>query len=412
MNNFWLIAGHEYRNRVGKRSFLLTTFGIPALMGLIIVVSIFAAISNQSDKPLGYVDQAGVLSPGVMPETSRSAESVPLLSFPDEASARDALEQGEIQAYYVVPRDYMHNRQVQIYYWQDAPQDSVRRDFNRFLRANLAAGQPTQVRPRLIGEPNLTVRTLDGSRQIGSQDIVSVILPFLSAFIFYFSVMTSAGFLLRVVADEKENRTMEILITSMTPEQLIGGKTVGLMGVCLTQLGIWILTIGVGLVVAAQFVQALRSFQVPWSLMFIVLIYFLPAYTLIAAMMTAVGGAVAETRQGQQVAGILNLLFILPMLLSGLVFSNPDSPVLLLFTLFPTTSFITVMLRWTTSVIPFWQLAASWILLVASAGLGMWASARIFRAGMLRYGQSLDLRAVLVALRSGAREVATTEVPR
>jgi ABC-2 type transport system permease protein len=202
------------------------------------------------------------------------------------------------------------------------------------------------------------------------------------------------------VADEKENRTMEILITSLSPEQLIGGKASGLMAVSLTQVGIWLLAIVAGLIVGAQFLEPLRMIRIPWAFLLVVFLYFLPAYALIAAMMTAIGAAVTEMRQGQQIAGILNLLFILPVLLSAMVFTNPDSPVLVLFTLFPTTSFVTVMLRWSTSVIPFWQLAASWLLLVVSAVLGLWASARIFRAGMLRYGQSLDLGAALSAVRS------------
>jgi ABC-2 type transport system permease protein len=271
------------------------------------------------------------------------------------------LEQEAIQAYYVLPPDYLQSRQMELYF---------------------------------------TVRTLDGTREIGSGNIVNVILPFVAAFLFFFTVMTSAGYLLQVVSEEKENRTMEILITSLTPEQLIGGKAAGLMAVSLTQLGIWLLAIAIGVAVGAQFYEPLRMIRIPWTFVLVIGLYFLPAYALIAAMMTAIGGAATEMRQGQQIAGILNRLFILPMLLAALVFTNPDSPVLVFFTLFPTTSFVTVMLRWATSAIPVWQLAASWLLLVVSAGLGTWASARIFRAGMLHYGQSLNLRAALSAVRS------------
>lgn len=400
MRNFWLIAKHEYRKRVSKRSFLLATLGVPLLMALVIGASIFFTIANQNDQPLGYVDQAGILHADVAPETQGKSGAVALRSFTDEASARNALEQEEIQAYYVLPPDYLQTRQLQLYYWSDAPQDTVREQFSRFVRANLAANQPADVQNRLVEDPSISVRKLDGSRQIGSGNIVNVILPFVAAVLFFFTVMTSAGYLLQVVADEKENRTIEILITSLSPEQLIGGKAIGLMAVSLTQLSIWLVAIATSLLVGAQFLEPLGIIQIPWTFVFVVILYFLPTYALIAAMMTAIGGAVTETRQGQQIAGILNLLFILPVLLSALVFTNPDSPVLVFFTLFPTTSFVTVMLRWATSVIPLWQLAASWLLLVASAVLGMWASARIFRAGMLRYGQSLDLRAAFSAVRS------------
>jgi len=400
MRNFWLIAKHEYRKRVSKRSFLLATLGVPLLMALVIGASIFFTVANQNDRPLGYVDQAGILEAGAVSEMPVEAGAVALRSFPDEAAARHALEREEIQAYYVLPANYLQTRQMQLYYWNDAPKDALREQFSRFVRANLAANQPPDVQNRLVEGPSITVRTLDGSRQIGSGNIVDVILPFVAAVLFFFTVMTSAGYLLQVVADEKENRTMEILITSLSPEQLIGGKASGLMAVSLTQVGIWLLAIVSGLIVGAQFLEPLRMIRIPWTFLLVVFLYFLPAYALIAAMMTAIGGAVTEMRQGQQIAGILNLLFILPVMLSALVFTNPDSPVLVIFTLFPTTSFVTVMLRWSMSVIPFWQLAASWLLLLASAVLGLWASARIFRAGMLRYGQSLDLGAALSAVRS------------
>jgi ABC-2 type transport system permease protein len=400
MRNFWLIAKHEYRKRINKRSFLLATLGVPLLMALVIGVSIFFTVSNQNNKPLGYVDQANVLNANLPASLIDQSREVALQSFPDEPSARNALEQGEIQAYYVLPPDYLQSRQLQLYYWNDAPQDSVREEFGRFIRANLAANQPPAVQKRLVEGASITVRTLDGSRQIGSGNIVTVVLPFAAAILFFITVMTSAGYLLQVVTDEKENRTMEILITSLSPEQLIGGKAVGLMAVSLTQMGIWLVAIAAGLVVGAQFLEPLGALRIPWTFLFLVILYFLPAYALVAAMMTAIGGSVTEMRQGQQIAGILNLLFILPMLLSALVFVNPNSPVLVFFTLFPTTSFVTVMLRWSLSVIPLWQLVGGWLLLVASAVLGMWASARIFRAGMLRYGQRLDFGDILSAVRS------------
>lgn len=400
MRNFWLIARHEYRKRVDKRSFLIATFGIPLLIIVVIGVTIFLTVSNQNDNPLGYVDQADLLNPAVIPDVPGKSAAVALVSFSDEAAAQRALEEKEIQAYVILPPDYRQSRQIQLVYWDQPPEEEVRATFERFVRANLAVGFPPEVQARLIDEPSITVRSLDGSRQIGGGNIVNVILPFLAAFLFFFTVMTSAGYLLQVVTDEKENRTIEILITSLTPEQLIGGKAVGLMAVTLTQLGIWLATITAGLLVGAQFVESLRQVQIPWTLLLLAGLYFLPAYTLIAAMMTAIGGAATEARQGQQIAGLLNLLFVLPMMLSALVFVDPDNPLLVVFTLFPTTSFITVLLRWSTSVIPTWQLVVSWVCLVGSAFFGIWAAAKIFRVGMLRYGQRLDLRAVLLAVRS------------
>ena len=197
---------------------------------------------------------------------------------------------------------------------------------------------------------------------------------------------------------------MEVMVTSMTPEEMIGGKSLGLISVSLTQLLIWLLTVIAGLIVGAQFVEQLRGIGVPWALLAIIALYFLPAFALVAGMMTAIGSAVTETRQGQQMSGVINLLFVAPFFFLALILANPNSPVAVALTLFPTTAFITVTMRWGLTVIPLWQMILSWLLLVSSAGLSVWAAARILRVGMLRYGQRLTLRSMVQAVRAGGIE--------
>jgi ABC-2 type transport system permease protein len=95
----------------------------------------------------------------------------------------------------------------------------------------------------------------------------------------------------------------------------------------------------------------------------------------------------------------LNLLFVLPLFILPVLFSNPGHPLIVAFTLFPTTSFLTISLRWGLGTVPWWQIGLSWALLVATATLSIWAAARVFRAGMLRYGKPLNLKAVVAAVR-------------
>jgi ABC-2 type transport system permease protein len=140
---------------------------------------------------------------------------------------------------------------------------------------------------------------------------------------------------------------------------------------------------------------------VPWDYLGVMALFFLPTYALISAVMIAIGGAVTEVQQGQQLAGLLNFLYLAPMLLLPLLFENPGHPIIIFLTLFPTTSFLTVSLRWGLGTVPLWQLGVSWVVLVATAGFMVWAAARIFRVGMLRYGQPLSLKSALEAVRQG-----------
>jgi len=297
----------------------------------------------------------------------------------------------------VVPAGYPQNLQIEAYYLEEMPSGG---DFADFVRANLLAeaNLPEGASSWLLEGPELTVRDMNSGREMNDDAIGNVILSFIGGFFFFFAVLGSAGFLVQVVADEKENRTMEMLITSMSPFQLIAGKAIGLIGVALTQIALWALSIAVVIVIAARFVDFLAGLTVPWSFLLVFALYFLPAYALIAGMMIAIGSVVTEVQQGQQISGILNLLFIAPFFFLPLILSNPNSPILVFLTLFPTTSFMTVALRWGLGL-PTWQIIASWVILVVTAALSIWFAARIFRRGMLRYGQRMEMREVIAALR-------------
>ena len=398
MRNLWLIARHEYDRMVRKRSFILSVVGIPLLMVATIGFAIFTMDGGQSELAVGYVDLAGVLSAGIQASAPDGEQTVPLLSFDDMDAANAALQRGEIQAYYVVPAGYPQPPSIDLYHQGDAPDREAQETFQRHVQANLLDSHPKGVRDRILEGNELVVRTQDGRREMSEETIVNFVLPFVAAFFFFMAVMASSGYLLQVVADEKENRTVEIMITSMTPEALIGGKALGLMAVALTMMVAWGLAIALGVLIGAQFFEPLSRVTIPWSFLLITLLFFFPAYALIAGMMTAVGGATAELQQGQQIAGLLNLMFITPMLFSALLLAQPDGVLATFMTFFPTTSFLTIALRWSMSVVPTWQLVVSWLLTSSTAILAVWASARIFRAGMLRYGKRMNLQNLLGAI--------------
>jgi len=351
-------------------------------------------MGGRDDRPLGYVDHAGVFGGQPAP-----AAGVPTIrAFPDEAAARRALEAGVIQAFYVLPADYLSRREVALVYGKDQPGERVRGAFDDALRTALAAGAPAGVRQRLIEGSLVTLRSLDGRRQIDPSSIIDALLPFLAGFLFIMATMSSSGYLLQALTAEKENRTAEVMITSLTPMQLVGGKSLGLMAVSLTQLAIWLSVAIVAIGVAGRFIPELSGLHVSPGVIGIILLFFLPAFALIAGMMTAIGAIVPDQQQSQQVAGLLNLMFFVPYFLAAILFTNPNGPLAVALTLFPTTAFTAITVRWGMTTIPAWQLGASWVILVVSATLCIVFAAQIFRMGMLTYGQRLNLRTIRAAL--------------
>ncbi|MGC9349533.1 MAG: ABC transporter permease [Anaerolineae bacterium] len=400
MLKLWRVAKHEYLKRVRQRSFLLAVLGIPLLIVAVSAISALVVITGGDTRPAGYVDKAEFLDSAVLPDlTEESPRFVEFRPYPSETAAREALDEGVIQAYYVIPEDYLTSKELTLYYGKEEPGEGVRDDFASYVRASLLSRQPARARAVLEEGLDLTVRSLDGRREISQGNVASFILPFISVFFLYFAVVSAGGYMLQAVTDEKENQTVEILTTSLSPDQLMAGKAVGLMGVSLTQLLIWGLTLGGALVIAAQFLGFLSGLMVPWGMLGLMALYFLPTFSLIAGMMTTIGAAVTELQQGQQISGIVNMLFILPVFFSALIFENPGSPLLVVLTFWPTTSFITVLLRWGMASVPIWQMILSWLLVTATAGVSMWLAARVFRMGMLRYGQRLSVSNIIESLR-------------
>jgi ABC-2 type transport system permease protein len=402
MRKLWLIAKEEYLRRVKQKSFLVTVLGFPALMIVIGGISVLVALGGRDARPLGYVDLSGVLDERVVPALrAESGRFTEMRVYDDEDAASAALRADEIQAYYVVPEDYLSAKEARLVYMESEPSQRTRQDFQEFVRASLVRQQPAEVRPLLSEGFNVAVRSADGRRELSARGIVGFILPFVMIFLLFFAISTAGGYLLQAVTEEKENRTMEVIVTSVSPEQLIAGKSLGLIGVSLTQILTWVSVIVVGVIVLLYANEGLDAVSLPWDVLGLAIAFFVPTFGLIAGIMITIGGIVTEAQQGQQISGLINMLFILPIFFMVLVLSRPDSPFMVGLTLFPTTAFLTILLRWSVSTVPLWQLAVSWGLLVISAAASIWLGARVFRLGMLRYGQRLRIGAVVEGLRTG-----------
>ncbi len=398
MRNLWLIAKHEYRGTVFKRAFILVTLAIPLGIVAVIALTIFVVASGENTLPVGYVDKAGVLDIARQPPSTAPTD-IGIRAFPDEETALAALEGEEIQAFFVLPPDYPNTLQTDLYYLEEPPSSDAWGDFDGFVRTNLVASYPEELRKRLIEGPTITVLDIVSHREFSERSIVNIVLPFVASFFFFVATMSASGYMLQVVAAEKENRTMEIMITSVTPGQLIGGKTAGLLAAALTQLSIYVIVAIVGLIVAAPHIEALQHVTVHWAYLGVMALFFIPSYALIAAVMVAIGAAVTKVQEAQQMAGLLNMLFILPMILAVVIIQNPGHPLAVFLTLFPTTAFLTISMRWGLGTVPMWQIGIGWVLLITTTVFMVWAAARVFRAGMLRYGQPLNLRAAMAVIR-------------
>lgn len=398
----WLVARRTYLDAVRKRSFVLATLAIPAAFAVLIGISILVVSGGEDSRPLGYVDLAGLL------EAGQPGDAELLRPFADEAGARAALNAGELQGYVVLPAGYRTGQPPRLVYLTEAPSGDALRAFDQQVRSALAAGLAPDVRDRLLNGISVTLQSAGGGRSLASDDFLSFLIPLFAGLFYMFAVLSASGYLLQAMTTEKENRTVEIMATSLSPMQLIAGKTVGLFAVAMTQLALWAATAVAALLVLAAATDFLRGVHIPWPLLGIVVLYFVPSFALVAGIMIALGGIVADLQQGQQIAGIVNLLFVAPFFVFVVILARPDGPLAVAMTLFPTTAFLTVAMRWGVTTVPAWQIAAGLLGLLICAAAAIWVAGRIFRLGMLRYGQRLDWPSIRAALRSrdAARDLA------
>jgi ABC-2 type transport system permease protein len=401
MGKIWLVAKGEYLKRVAKRSFLLGTLLIPFVFIIIIGVTILIIDREKNTDPFGYVDHSGILEENIIPEFDNSRDKVEFREFPDIASARNALTREEIQAFQVLSEDFLESQETALYYLDEYPDWSVLVQFDDLIRTNILQNGPNILQNRIIEGVDLTLRSADGKRQFDEEvGFIAIIFPLIIAIFFIFSVMGASGYFLQAITDEKENRTMEIAITSVSPWQLISGKSIGLIGVTLSQITIWIASTVITWVAAQKVFPEIQGVRLPWDTLLLFAFFFIPSFGLIGGMMVAIGGSVTELQEGQQISGILNLLFTFPLFLSALAFADPNSPLLLFLSFWPTTSFLTLTLRWGLTIVPIWQVLTSWLILVLSSVAMIWIATRIFRVGMLRYGQKLSLKSIISLFRT------------
>lgn len=387
MTKMLLVARHEFWRHVLRRGFLFAIIGMPLLLLFIIGGSIWFFASGIRD-PVGVVDQSGLMLP-VADYTPAEPRLVPIRAFDSETAARQALEQGDIQAYFLVPPEFPDPYQVSLYYLEE-PHEAIQPAFWRYLRAGLLQEAEPAVAHRFVDGPaDITFVSLAEERGRGSP--VGFILPYLFSLLSVVAIFTTAGYLLQAVVDEKENRTMEILITAVSPTQLMAGKIIGLVGVGLVQIGLWMAGLAVLFLILRANIQELEVIEVPLSTVLVAVAWFGPFYLLVATLIAAIGISVTSVSEGQQATSVVSLLSVAPLWFTFIFLNSPNSPLAIALTLFPFTAPISVLVRWQMTAVPAWQLLVSWLLLAITAVLSLFLVSRLLRVGMLRYGQPLRL---------------------
>lgn len=433
------IATFEFLAAVKRPGYLITTFGMPVFMAIYgAVVAVPAYYAEQKGKETavwGVVDRSGLLAlagdaepsdtrlPEALQKTLEAAgqraaiaraiasEHFVFRPLADEAAARQALAARSIKGYFVVPERYISTGEVNTYSVAEINLSlaDARRAFERLLRERLVAAlSDGRVAARIL-TPIQNSRSFDVTRSGEVREggrgasAVRIVVPLAFMILFLMSVLMTSGYLIQGTATEKENKVVEVLLASANPDEILGGKLLGLGGAGLLQIAVWlsILTIG-GLGVVPLVVSPNIDF--PWVTLALAVPLFLLGFLFFGSLMLGTGSLGSNLRESQQLAMMWSLTAALPMIMLGLLIRDPHGVPARAMTWIPITAAPLVMLRASLdpAYLAWWEVAGAIAVLTISSWIALRVGARLFRIGLLSTGSRPSLREVLRQARLSA----------
>lgn len=431
-----IIARREYTTTVRRPQFIFSLLFTPALLSVITLLT--GKLTGDSirkhqheAKVIAVVDSAGLYTnaPGtfayVMPvdapafptgkkaakvDNSASARTVPLVlrHYSDQKVALDSLNAGNVTQVVTVAKDFLETGKLRMYQksqqlLSSAGDDrAVRNWLTRYLLQSSVDSLHTDRVLELGRSMDLYTPTRTGEYAIkdDARELVSFFLPFILGLFLATAIITGGQYMLQGLSEEKETRILESMLTTVTPDDLMLGKLVGLGAVGLTMVGAWAalaLYTGAGIL-------AFAHIDVPPTLAIFAFVYFLLGYLFYGSLMTGIGAIANNLREAQQFAMAFTIMNFVPFWLLTPILSDPNGKPALYLSLFPPTAPSTMLMRMSAcstlgQTIPAWQVATSIGLLALFAAVALMVSARIFRIGLLLYGKTPNLPEILKLLR-------------
>ena len=431
MSKIWIIIQREFMTRVKKKSFILLTILMPFIFAALIMVPLMlATIEGDEQKTVMVVDKTGRYV-GSLKSTANYA-FVPTADNKDEFYTEDS----EVEAVVQITADLAKNPTAVTIY---SPRE-VKAELLSYVETCLGE----QVRREKLSAYNIpeletiiadiqtdfhvaTVKRNAEGDETSSNTYIAMTAGFIFTFLIYMFVMSYGGMVMQSVMEEKTNRIVELMVSSVKPFQLMMGKIIGVALVGFVQLAIWGVMLSIILVVcgsvfglstapaapavagadaqmaavaqqagggeAAEIMSALMG--LPYAelgIMFV--LYFVGGYLLYASFFAAVGASINAQEDSSQFIMPVVLIMVFGLYAAMYSAENTNGPLAFWASIFPLTSPIVMMVRIPFGV-PWWEEVLSLGLLFATSMAFVWISARIYRVGILMYGKKPSLREML-----------------
>jgi len=430
VRKLFAVFKREYLQTARKKSFIVLTVLMPFLMAALMIIPSLLIAKSFGEKRVAVLDGTGRLRDAFAPEklTTALAENAPkqvrkvvgrgrnvpgrvraeyesAMQDPRASAApylarlsdRGLPEDRRLDGVLVIPADALTNPEARLTYYSRSATDLM----GQQQMAGVASEAISRLRledrgidPGVIDvvlrRPNVEAIQVSRSGEEKKGGEWNFLVGFLFAALLFIPMLIYGVEIMRGIVQEKTDRIVEILISSMSPIQLLGGKVLGLAAVGLTQVAAWMAMGGVALAMAGGMAAAsgfnLGQF-LRWSIMPYFFVFYLLGY-MIYVCVYAVGGAITNSeKEAQQATTPAMLIIMVPWFLLAPIIMNPESRMATVLSMIPLFTPITMFVRVLVSDPPFWQVGASIVLTVATITFLFWAAAKIFRVGILSYGK-------------------------
>jgi ABC-2 type transport system permease protein len=405
VNKTQLVFRHEFLHTIKRVGFIIMTLIVPVLallaIGIFQLVSAITEPSEVETTTIGYVDEVG----GFDQYTAQG--HIELVRYATKDDATKALINDDVSEYFVITRDYTSTGVINHYTLEkqpETPRPTVAA-IKRFLTSNILAGKVPEATINVIDAPlNLLTTRLTETGAVATEQggYGNVIIPGIFSFLLAFSIIFSASYMLSGLVDEKENRLIEVLLSSVSTRQLITGKVLGLGAAGLIQVAVWLVSLPLLLNLASStFGGFFSAIQLPDNFIVLGLVYFILGYLFFVVVSAGIGAISTNTHEGQQLLMTLTMPVFIPFWFGSLLFIFPNNPIWVVLSIFPITAPVTTMLRLGVSDVPIWQLAVSIVVLGLSIIGVLFVAIRVFRIYLLMYGKRPSWGEIIHNLRSG-----------
>lgn len=395
MNKTMNVARYEYLHHVSRKRFWISLFGVP--LGFVLLFGLSALLSRLSfdTRPVGIVDHAALIQ--VEPDNSKESTffepQIYLQVFPDESTARAAIETDEIQGFAVLPEDYLSRFQI-VYWANKQPLSDVLSLISDFVSKNLMVSE--NIDPAVVSRINegsqINLQSLDGSQVYEGTNTDRILVPILVGGLNFVLVMTCGGYLLQALVEEKENRTLEILLTSVPTREIMAGKIIGNLSIGFTEIGVWILLLGTAGVFLREKLEFLMGLDISFSYVAVSIALTIFSFIFSAALMVTVGAMMTSSAEAQGVTGMMVIPMMLPVYLFGTFMNNPNGIFPRILSFFPLSSPLAIALRMAIGTVSRTEILLAFVVIISMTFLMVWFAGAAIKRGMLQFTPRLLLR--------------------